>query len=121
MRVYISGPMTGLPEFNFPAFHAAAAAWKKCGWEVINPATAFDGATDRPYQDYVRKDLADLQTCDAIAMLPGWDNPDARGSVWEREVAVLFGIPVFDATDPVEPILVMSKTRYELTPKGWAA
>jgi hypothetical protein len=24
-RVYIAGPMTGLPDYNFPAFNAAAA------------------------------------------------------------------------------------------------
>ena len=26
--VYIAGPMTGLPDFNYPAFHAAASAWR---------------------------------------------------------------------------------------------
>lgn len=45
MRVYIAGPMTGLPEYNFPAFHAAAKAWRDAGWEVLNPAEAFDGDT----------------------------------------------------------------------------
>jgi len=37
-RIYISGPMTGLPEHNFPAFHAAAERLRKAGWEVNNPA-----------------------------------------------------------------------------------
>lgn len=102
MRVYISGRMTGLPEWNFPAFHAAAAAWRAAGWDVVNPAEAFNGRTDLPYKDYVQNDVAVLKTCDAIAMLPGWDDPEARGSVWEWGIARgLLGLYVFDATRPV--------------------
>lgn len=37
-RIYISGPMTGLPDFNFPAFHDAAARLRERGHEVANPA-----------------------------------------------------------------------------------
>lgn len=101
-RIYIAGPMTGLPDFNFPAFHHAAAAWRAAGWEVVNPAESFGGAQDRPYREYVARDLETLRTCDAIAMLPGWDGPAARGSVWEREVAhQLLHLPVLDAGHPV--------------------
>jgi hypothetical protein len=104
VRIYIAGPMTGHPEWNFPAFHAAAGAWRAAGWEVVNPAEAFGGATDLPYRDYVRHDLEVLQTCDAIAMLPGWDGPGARGSVWEHEVARgLLGLTAYDAARPVPP------------------
>lgn len=104
MRLYLAGPMTGLPEYNFPAFHRAAAAWRAAGWEVCNPAESFNGATDLPYRRYVEHDLDLLRTCDAIAMLPGWDGPNARGSVWERQVAVqLLRIPVYDAERPEAP------------------
>jgi hypothetical protein len=102
-RVYIAGPMTGLPEYNFPAFHAAAAAWRAAGWDVFNPAEAFEGKTDLPYRAYVEHDMAALKAVDAIAMLEGWDGPNARGSVWEREVALMLGLPVHDAARPVPP------------------
>jgi hypothetical protein len=103
-RVYIAGPMTGLPEFNFPAFHAAAKAWREAGWEVFNPAESFDGRTDLAYRDYVAADLTALRSCDAIAMLDGWDGENARGSVWEREICwALLKIPVYDAASPVQP------------------
>jgi hypothetical protein len=102
MRVYIAGPMTGLPDYNFPAFNAAAQAWRVAGWEVLNPAESFDGRTDLPYEEYVEHDLDLLKTCDAIAMLPGWNGSNARGSVWERAIARRwFRIPVYDALSPV--------------------
>ena len=101
-RVYIAGPMTGLPEFNFPAFNAAAKAWREHGWEVSNPAESFDGRTDLPYKQYVEHDIDLLLTCDAIALLPGWDGTGARGSVWEWGVASkLLHIPIYFADQPV--------------------
>lgn len=104
MRVYIAGPMTGIPEWNFPAFNAAAAAWRGAGWEVLNPAEAFDGDPSRPYRDYVEHDIALLRSCDAIAMLPGWDGAGARGSVWEWGIARdMLGLYVLDAEGPIPP------------------
>ena len=38
VRVYLSGPMKGYPDSNFPAFHATAAALRARGLEVVNPA-----------------------------------------------------------------------------------
>lgn len=38
MRIFISGPMTGLPDHNFPAFEAAAKRLRDDGHFVINPA-----------------------------------------------------------------------------------
>lgn len=37
-RIYLAGPMTGLPEFNYPAFHAEAARLRGLGYQVENPA-----------------------------------------------------------------------------------
>lgn len=103
-RIYIAGPMTGLPEWNFPAFHAAAARLRARGWEVVNPAEEFEGKTDLPYRAYVERDLEQLRTVDALAVLDGWDGQDARGSVWEWGVAVkLLGLPVFDVDDVPTP------------------
>lgn len=115
MRAYIAGPMTGLPDWNFPAFHAAAARWRGYGWVVVNPAEAFDGDTALPYRRYVEKDVQDLKGCQAIVLLDGWDGPNARGSVWERQIAVSFlKIPVYSEWDrihttPVAPETVLAE------------
>jgi len=109
-RIYIAGPMTGLPDFNYPAFHEAEAAWLAEGWDVVNPAAHFEGAQDLPYLAYVQADLAALRTCHAIAMLPGWDGKNARGSVWEREVARMLGLRVYDATAPEPPVPIEPET-----------
>lgn len=101
MRVYLSGPMTGIPDFNFPAFMKAAQAWRDAGWEVCNPAESFDGKTDLPYSAYVLHDIDLLYKCQAIAVLPGWDGKGARGSVWEWGIATqIFNLPVYDAETP---------------------
>lgn len=102
-RIYIAGPMTGLPECNYPAFHAAAAAWRAKGWDVENPAEHFGGAQDRSYVEYVHADVPGLAECDAMAMLPNWDAGHS-GAIWEHAIAVhLLKIPVYDATHPVAP------------------
>lgn len=38
MRYYIAGPMSGIPQFNFPLFHAAAAALRAQGFDIVSPA-----------------------------------------------------------------------------------
>lgn len=95
--VYLSGPMTGYPEYNFPAFHDAEARLGLMGYDVFNPARSFNGDTGRPYQDYVVEDIRLLQRADAIYLLPGWNGPGARGSVWEWGIATqIFRRPVLN-------------------------
>ena len=95
-RIYIAGPMTGLPEHNFPAFHAAAERLGKAGWDVVNPADNFGGRTDLPRSAYLRADMAALIQCDAIALLPGWEL--SVGAALEAAVAAEIGLSFFDAS-----------------------
>lgn len=84
MRIYVAGPMTGLPELNFPAFHAQAADLRAKGHEVINPAE-LNSDPNAAWVDCMRKDIAALVTCDAIFLLPGWER--SRGAIIEHYVA----------------------------------
>lgn len=94
-RVYISGPMRGLPEFNYPAFHRLAAILRGRGFAAFNPAEQFAGATDLEWQTYMRHDLSALLECDAVCVLPGWEN--STGALVEVAVARAIGLPIFDA------------------------
>jgi len=87
--------MTGYPDCNFQAFHAAAERLAAAGWAVFNPAENFGGRKDLPREEYLRLDLAMLTQCDAITLLPGWE--DSRGAKLEYLVACELGCEVIDA------------------------
>ncbi len=90
MRVYLSGPMAGLPEHNFPAFHAHAAALRAQGYDVVNPAE-IDNA-GKTWEGCLRTDLREMCTCDAIALMPGWEA--SKGANLELHVAHRLGMKV---------------------------
>lgn len=101
MKAYICGQMTGMELYNFPAFTAAAAAWRAAGYEVLNPAESFDGRTDLPRATYIRHDIPMVLAADCLAALPGWQ----KGSFATHEVAIAreLGLPVYDARYPEDP------------------
>lgn len=88
-RLYLAGPMTGLPELNFPAFHAAAAKLRAKGYEVVNPAEVNPDPNMR-WVDAMRADIPELCKCEAIAMLPGWQK--SRGARLEAHIANELGL-----------------------------
>lgn len=100
-RIYISGPMTGMPSHNFFAFHAAADRLRKAGWDVVNPAENFAGRTDLPREAYMRMDVGLVATCNAIAMLPMWRQ--SRGARVEYLLAREMGMELLDA-ETLQPL-----------------
>jgi len=81
--------MTGLPDLNFPAFHRAAATLRASGYDVINPAEINPDPT-AGWEACMRQDIAQLVTCEAIALLPGWQN--SRGAKLEHHIATHLGM-----------------------------
>lgn len=94
MRIYLSGPMTGLPNLNFPAFIAEAARLRELGYDVVNPAE-INPSPDAKWADCMREDIRALTTCDTIALLPGWQ--DSRGAKLERLIASELGLDVVNS------------------------
>jgi hypothetical protein len=93
VKLYVSGPMTGYADFNYPAFHEAAAFWRSQGHEVVSPAE-LNVDTDGAWEQYLRNDLRALLDCDAITLLPGWE--DSRGANLELHVAKTLGMTVVE-------------------------
>jgi hypothetical protein len=100
MKLYLAGPMSDLPYFNYPAFKKAAEALRALGHEVINPAELDEPDQDSvsvPWADYIRRDLRYLLECEAVAVLPGWR--DSKGASLEVYVAESLGMEILDATE----------------------
>lgn len=93
-RIYISGPMTGIRDFNFPAFNAEAKRLRGLGFDVVNPAE-LNLEPGKTYHQCLRTDIRELTTCDAIALLPGWAY--SNGAKLERHVANALGLEVLNA------------------------
>lgn len=111
MKLYLAGPMRGIPNSNYPAFIEAAAVLRSQGHEVFSPvdwdidnhgpqgcdASSFD----------IRAALsADLQWicdyADAVVLLPGWEN--SRGARAEACTAEAIGVQVlkYSPSQPIE-------------------
>jgi hypothetical protein len=91
-RIYVAGPMTGLPDLNYPAFAAEVARLRADGHQVASPAEINAGLESEGWHACMRRDLAVLLTCDAVQLLPGWQA--SKGARIEIFLAREFGIAV---------------------------
>lgn len=69
--VYISGPMTGLPEYNYTAFKEATELLEASGFIVLSPHTLPIGLD---YDQYLDIALANIRACDQVYVLRGWSS-----------------------------------------------
>lgn len=113
MKIYLAGPMRGIPEFNFPAFKIAASKLRAEGYEVFSPAendekqlggdfsknypTGDENAATKETGFNLRlalgQDLAWICAhADGIVLLPGWQN--SKGATAEHATAVALGLSV---------------------------
>lgn len=91
MTMYLSGPMSGYPEHNAPQFAIAAKMLRERGWSICNPIE-FDESEDRPWSEYLRKDIRALMDCAGVITLPGWQ--ESRGATLEVHIAQALGMQV---------------------------
>ena len=78
MRLYISGPITGIENYR-RIFQGAKDALLAKGYDVVNPAELTEVIGDSfTYDEILAIDLDLLARCDAVVQLPGWEN--SRGA-----------------------------------------
>lgn len=94
IRVYLSGPMTGLPDYNYPEFHRVTAILRERGYYVFSPAEWWKGDIENfP----VRRAFAAFckficLEADKLVMLPGWQQ--SKGACVEYRLAQAIGVKV---------------------------
>lgn len=115
-KVYISGPMTGLPDLNFPAFHAAANQLRGLGLDPVNPAD-INPDSGMTWAACMRADIKALCDCDALALLPGWEA--SRGAHLELHLA--HRPETLQAITPKSPDPLLEKARALVMADGKAS
>ena len=119
MKIYLAGPMSGIPQFNYPAFDAAAAYLRDNGFDVMSPAEMDDpniraaalaspdgahrefqdtleraGHQPETWGDFLARDVKIVaDQCDGIVLMEGWAG--SRGARLEVFIALQVQKPVF--------------------------
>lgn len=100
MKLYLSGPMTGYWDHNYPAFMEEARRLRALGYEVVNPAEI--NPPNTPRAECLRNDIRQLTYCDGIALMRGW--PHSSGAQAEQHVAHHLNLEFFYCEDITEPL-----------------
>lgn len=111
-KVYLAGPMSGIPQFNYPMFMSVADKLRELGMEVRNPAEMDDEKTQalamastdgslgsgtwqgETWGDFLSRDVKIVaDDVDGVVLLPNWQT--SRGARLEAFVALSVQKPVW--------------------------
>ena len=114
MKIYLAGPMRGIPDFNFPAFKKGAAYLRSQGHDVFSPAERdeadFGATIQKKGDEHAFAESVGMTTdalrrrvfffdaeyickhAQAIALLPGWES--SKGVKAEKALAEALGLDV---------------------------
>lgn len=102
-RIYLAGPMTGIPEFNYPLFNLTAARLRVMGHFVLNPAEL--NPPDVSYRQALAVDLSwIISHAEIVAFLPGWEQ--SKGCAVEHALAVCLRLITVFVDEDVPGLMV---------------
>lgn len=114
MSIYLAGPMSGRPKFNYPAFDTAASKLRASGVDIVSPAemddeetravamasttgrlSEFANKTGESWGDFLSRDVKLIADSDieGICLLPEWDQ--SKGARLEAFVCMSLDYPVY--------------------------
>lgn len=103
MRIYISGPITGVPDYR-TKFDDMEVRLTKMGYDAFNPAKVDDYLPkNMSYEEIMSIDLAMLDMCNAILLLDGWQH--SKGAKIELTKAMEKGLLIYIQTGDMPPAL----------------
>lgn len=88
MRLYVIGPVSGVPDLNRRSFEGARRELEGAGYEVVIPHDVVP--PDTTWDLAMRLSIAEMMCCDAVAMLDGILRSD--GAMIERDLCRRIGI-----------------------------
>lgn len=97
--VYISGPITGVPRY-WEAFEKAEDDLSAAGFIPLSPSRLPEGLSN---EQYMRIDLAMIDSADAVLFLRGWSG--SKGACLEFEYSRYTGKPIADCILMLKEVL----------------
>jgi hypothetical protein len=126
-RIYIAGPMQGIPHFNFPRFNAVAAAFRSNGHTVFNPAEQDNERHGKDISaDNASGSVADAkathgfclrtalaadlkficESANLLVLLPGWEKSQGAQAEWRTALALKSeGMEIIYLTEEVTQLM----------------
>tara|TARA_R100001594_G_scaffold85067_1_gene119515 strand:- start:1213 stop:1557 length:345 start_codon:yes stop_codon:yes gene_type:complete len=110
VRVYISGPISHIRQ-SMMNFDKAEFDLENKGYDTYNPFSIRLPDTEeekKEYNDvgewvwYMRRCIPELVNCDAVLMLPNWQ--ESKGAKLERELAETLKIKVYESTGDIDEL-----------------
>lgn len=115
-KIYIAGPMRGIPYYNAPLFDKVASQLLLSGAVVINPVArdrdagfdVYQCSDDHDWSTFpkqldrkavAKRSILDVAEADSVCCLPGWEN--SQGANSEVMFALFSGLDVWEWGSPV--------------------